>query len=146
MCDIIIRQAAESDLPVFAEIERECIAEPWSVESFRAEYNAAGAVFLAAESGGVICGFLTASSVLDEVNINNVAVREEYRRNGIGERLLYALEEQVSGFAAVINLEVRESNLPAIALYKKHGYAQNGLRKNFYRQPVENAVLMSKAV
>ena len=146
MCDIIIRQAAESDLPVFAEIERECIAEPWSVESFRAEYNAAGAVFLAAERGGVICGFLTASSVLDEVNINNVAVLPEYRRNGIGERLLCTLEEQVSGFAAVINLEVRESNLPAIALYKKHGYAQNGLRKNFYRQPVENAVLMSKAV
>lgn len=146
MCDIIIRQAAESDLPVFAEIERECIAEPWSVESFRAEYNAAGAVFLAAERGGVICGFLTASSVLDEVNINNVAVREECRRSGIGERLLCALEEQVSGFAAVINLEVRESNLPAIALYKKQGYAQNGLRKNFYRQPVENAVLMSKEV
>lgn len=146
MCDIIIRQAAESDLPVFAEIERVCIVEPWSVESFRAEYNAAGAVFLAAEVGGVICGFLTASSVLDEVNINNVAVLPEYRRNGIGDRLLRALEEQVSGFAAVINLEVRESNLPAIALYKKQGYIQNGLRKNFYRQPVENAVLMSKAV
>lgn len=146
MYDIIIRQAAESDLPVFAEIERECIAEPWSVESFRAEYNAAGAVFLAAERDGVICGFLTASSVLDEVNINNVAVREECRRSGIGERLLCALEEQVSGFAAVINLEVRESNLPAIALYKKRGYIQNGLRKNFYRQPVENAMLMSKMI
>ncbi|MGN0587807.1 MAG: ribosomal protein S18-alanine N-acetyltransferase [Oscillospiraceae bacterium] len=146
MNNVIIRQAAERDLPVFAEIESVCIAEPWSVESFRAEFAASGAVFLAAERDGVICGFLTASSVLDEVNINNVAVLSEYRRNGIGEKLLRALEEQVSGFAAVINLEVRESNLPAISLYKKLGYAQNGLRKNFYRQPVENAVLMSKTV
>lgn len=146
MDNITIRQAEERDLPVFAEIESECIAEPWSVESFRAEFAASGAVFLAAERDGVICGFLTASSVLDEVNINNVAVLPEYRRNGMGEKLLCELIKQVSDFAAVINLEVRESNLPAISLYKKLGFVQNGMRKNFYRKPVENAVLMSRMI
>lgn len=135
----------ESDLPALAAIETECIAEPWSLRSFESEFAANGAIFLAAEDeNGTICGFITASSVLDEVSINNVAVSALYRRKGIAQLLMGKLWEYAEEFAAFVTLEVRESNLPAISLYEKLGYERVGLRKNFYSSPVENAVLMTK--
>lgn len=141
----MVRKALESDLPALAAIEAECIAEPWSLRSFEREFAANGAIFLVAEGeNGRICGFLTASSVLDEVSINNVAVSALYRRNGIAQLLMGKLWEYTEEFAAFITLEVRESNLPAISLYEKLGYERVGLRKNFYSSPVENALLMTK--
>ncbi|MCD7731733.1 MAG: ribosomal protein S18-alanine N-acetyltransferase [Oscillospiraceae bacterium] len=141
-----IRNAEKTDLPRFAEIEAECIPTPWSIRAFESEFAAKGAIFLAADSGNGICAFLTASSVLDEVNINNVAVTVPFRRKGFGEALMNALEERVSSFAAAINLEVRESNVPAILLYEKLGYEQVGVRKGFYSNPTENALLMTKRI
>ncbi len=102
-------------------------------------------VLLAAETAeGTVCGFLTASGVLDEVNIEDVAVREQYRQRGAAKGLLTELLRRTEGNAARINLEVRESNFPAINLYKKFGFEPVGMRKDFYRDPRENAVLMTK--
>ena len=94
---------------------------------------------------GNVAGFLILSTVLDEAEIIEVAVLKDLRRNGIGSELM----TEVFGWCAEneilqIFLEVRESNFPARAYYKKYGFAENGLRKNYYRDPVENAVLMSK--
>ena len=142
---IIIRTANESDLESFAEISRECFSEPWSVNSFKSTFESEGAVLLAAvTSEDVVCGFLTASTVLDEVNIEDIAVRESYRQRGAAKGLLTELLRRTEGNAARINLEVRESNFPALNLYKKFGFEPVGLRKDFYRDPRENAVLMTK--
>ena len=138
----VIRKAVQSDLAAMCEIERECIADPWSLAAFESSFAADGAVFLAAEAeNGEVCGFITANAVLDEINIYNVAVREGFRRLGIASALLAKLEEEKP---RVINLEVRESNASAIALYEKCGFEQVGKRKNFYSKPTENAVLMTK--
>lgn len=139
-----IRKAVEGDLAAMYEIEQECIADPWSFAAFESSFAANGALFLAAESiNGEVCGFVTANAVLDEINIYNVAVKENYRRQGIATALLKELEK---GEPYSINLEVRESNASAIALYKKCGFEQVGIRKNFYSKPTENAVLMTKTV
>lgn len=138
----MIRKAVQGDLAAMCEIEKECIADPWSLAAFESSFAAEGAVFLAAEAeNGEICGFITANAVLDEINIYNVAVREGFRRLGIASALLSELEK-LKPYS--INLEVRESNASAIALYEKCGFEQVGKRKNFYSKPTENAVLMTK--
>ena len=138
----MIRKAVQSDLAAMCEIEKECIADPWSLAAFESSFAADGAVFFAAEAeNGEVCGFITANAVLDEINIYNVAVREGFRRLGIASALLSELEK-LKPYS--INLEVRESNASAIALYEKCGFEQVGKRKNFYSKPTENAVLMTK--
>ena len=135
-------RAVRGDLAAMCEIEQAYIAEPWSIAAFEGSFAADGAVFLCAKAeNGEVCGFLTANAVLDEINIYNIAVKEGFRRLGIATALLYELER---GRPYCINLEVRESNASAIALYTKCGFEQVGKRKNFYSKPTENAVLMTK--
>lgn len=137
-----IRRTVYNDIKNMAEIEMECIPGPWSVSSFEREFSARGSIFLmAVGENDEICGFITANAVLDEINIYNVAVKEKFRRQGIAYALLCELDKEN---AEMINLEVRESNSAAIALYKKCGFEQVGMRRNFYSAPVENAVLMTK--
>lgn len=138
----MIRKAFKDDLPFMAEIEKECIPEPWSLRSFETEFVREGAIFLTAEENDEVCGFVTASRVLDEVSIFNVAVTEKYRRRGIAQALMERLAE-ISADAAFITLEVRESNTAARQLYEKLGYKEVGMRKNFYSAPTENAILMT---
>lgn len=135
-------RAVRSDLAAMYEIEQVCIADPWSLAAFESSFAADGAVFLCAKAeNGEVCGFLTANAVLDEINIYNIAVKEGYRRLGIASALLNELEKDKP---YCINLEVRESNASAIALYMKCGFEQVGKRKDFYLKPTENAVLMTK--
>ena len=125
----MIRKAVQSDLAAMCEIEKECIADPWSLAAFESSFAADGAVFLAAEAeNGEVCGFITANAVLDEINIYNVAVREGFRRLGIASALLSELEK-LKPYS--INLE-------------KCGFEQVGKRRDFYSKPTENAVLMTK--
>ena len=90
-------------------------------------------------------GFLILSTVLDEAEIIEVAVSENLRRCGLGSELMNEVFDwcQKNGISQIF-LEVRESNFPARAYYKKFGFVEDGVRKNYYRDPVENAVLMSK--
>lgn len=101
-------------------------------------------VFTAMRDGRV-AGFLILSAVLDEAEILEVAVSGDLRRKGIASELMSEISNwcQKNGIAQIF-LEVRESNLPARAYYKKFGFSENGRRKNYYRDPVEDAVLMSK--
>lgn len=99
----------------------------------------------AAMRGENVAGFLILSTVLDEAEIIEVAVSENLRRCGLGSGLMdevfdWCRKNEISK----IFLEVRESNFPARMYYKKYGFVENGVRKNYYREPVENAVLMSK--
>ena len=90
-------------------------------------------------------GFLILSTVLDEAEILEVAVSENLKRCGLGSELMDEVLDwcRKNGISHVF-LEVRESNFPAREYYKKYDFAENGVRKNYYRDPVENAVLMSK--
>ena len=84
-------------------------------------------------------------TVLDECYIANVAVRNKFRRLGIGASLLGTAEKAaLYKNCSFISLEVRVSNTPAINLYEKHGYISQGQRKNFYSNPTENALIMTK--
>lgn len=92
-------------------------------------------------------GFLILSTVLDEAEIIEVAVAENLRRSGIASELMSELFEwcKKNGIARIL-LEVRESNFPARSYYKKFGFAEDGRRRNYYRDPVEDAVLMSETI
>jgi len=101
-------------------------------------------LFLAAERGGEILGYIGLMYVLDEGYISNVAVRPDFRRQGIAESLLSALETRARGMGlAFLTLEVRAGNGPAIALYEKRGFRSVGRRKNYYEKPTEDAILMT---
>ena len=99
---------------------------------------------LAAVDGDTLVGYIGVQTVLDEGYINNVAVRPEYRRRGIAAALISLLAERAQAIGlAFMTLEVRESNVPAIALYEKLGFTTVGKRKNYYEKPREDAILMT---
>ena len=139
---VSILPLAECHLPQVAELERLCFSEPWSQESLRLLLADGGFSVVAVEEGRVLAyGGMT--YVLDEGSVTNIAVRPECRRQGLGRRVTEGLlcGAKARGVRSVF-LEVRESNLPAVALYRSEGFVPCGMRKNFYRHPVESAILM----
>lgn len=132
-------------LSAVAELERVCFpADPWSEALYRAALdNPAVAILLALGEDGALLGYAVLSTVLDEGNLDNIAVAPAYRRQGVADALLSV----VTGFGrehlSRLMLEVRASNAPAIALYEKYGFAAVGRRKNYYDAPREDAVLMT---
>lgn len=127
------------------KIEKECFAHPWSRESLESLLsNDTSLFFSATENGGVI-GYIGMSAVIDEGYIFNVAVSENYRRQGVGSALINELitYAKKNNFC-FLTLEVRESNRNARSLYSKFGFIKVGERKDYYSSPKENAVLMTK--
>ncbi len=144
MSDIIIRKAAAEDVPAIAEIEKASIPQPWSEAAFADALTQENAVTLVAEADGEIAGFITGVFLFDNADIYSVATAEKYRKKGIGRKLLQAFFDTLPNEVETVGLEVRESNLAAISLYEKSGFERVGMRKNFYEQPRENAVLYTK--
>lgn len=138
---MIIKNMEKSDVPFVAEIEKECFSMPWSEQAFYDELENPYGVTLVAVVEGTVAGFLNVRDVLGEIYINNIAVKRNYRRRGIAQKLLLELEKRAYDF---ITLEVRESNESAIKLYEKMDYKRVGVRRNFYEKPTENAILMTK--
>jgi len=131
-------------LPQVAALEQVCFpADPWSENLFRAALENPGAAVLLAEEDGAVLGYAVLSAVLDEGNLDNIAVAPEYRRRGVADALLGALTGFGRECLALLTLEVRASNAPAIALYEKHGFRPVGRRRNYYSDPREDAVLMT---
>lgn len=143
--DYIITDAAERQLDAIEAIERECFSTPWTREQLATQLSGERHVFLAAEVDGQVAGYVGMMHVLDEGYISNVAVGGEFRRRGIGDALIEALLSRCESLGLVfVTLEVRRSNAPARALYEKHGFVAVGERRNYYEQPREDAVLMTK--
>ena len=132
-------------MPAVAALEQICFpSDPWSESVYRAALdNPAVAVLLAQGEDGTLLGYAVLSTVLDEGNLDNIAVAPEARRNGIADALLSTLTTFGREHLACLMLEVRSSNVPAIALYEKHGFAAVGRRKNYYTSPKEDAILMT---
>lgn len=135
----------ESHVSQIAELEMLCFSAPWSEASVREELSNSTAHFLTAVSDKMVLGYIGVHEICGEAYIANVAVHPDYRRLGLGERLMQtAYDGAKERECEFITLEVRKSNAPAIALYEKQGYNIAGERKNFYTDPVENGIIMTK--
>ncbi|MGN0710657.1 MAG: ribosomal protein S18-alanine N-acetyltransferase [Anaerovoracaceae bacterium] len=144
MSEMIIRMAEEKDAAEMAALDKVCFADPWSEASFRQELTENDrAFYIAAEIEGKVVGYAGLWAILDEGHITNVAVSPDYRRKGIGRAIVGTLVEaaEENGLTS-FTLEVRESNLPAQALYTEFGFEPAGLRKGYYLDNGENAVIM----
>ncbi len=126
-------------------MERQCFSAPWTREQLAAQLSDSMHIFLAAEDeNGRAVGYVGLMYVLDEGYISNVAVSSSRRREGIADMLLAELYSRAKAKKlSFLTLEVRESNIPAQSLYKKHGYTEVGRRKVYYSLPKEDAVLMT---
>ena len=134
-----------SDVPAVAELERKCFSDPWSERSVAAELENPLSLWLVALLGRTVVGYVGSQSVMEQADMMNIAVNPDYRRQGIAESLIERLvaelkDKQVSS----LTLEVRASNAPAIALYRKLGFSQVGKRPNYYRNPREDALILRK--
>ena len=140
-----INPMKEDHVAQVAALERQCFADPWSEGSIASELDNPLSLWLVAEQDGAVCGYVGSQTVLDETDMMNIAVRPDCRRQGIAaaliEELVARLKERGSH---ILRLEVRESNTPAIALYNSMGFTQLGIRKNYYRNPKENALILGK--
>ncbi len=143
---INLRRAKESDIEKVFEIEKESFKEPWSKSAFLSELMLPSdiALFYVAEENEEIKGYLLLHLFEEGVHIINIAVKKSERRKGIGTMMLKKAEEvALSKNIPLLVLEVRESNIPAINLYRKSGFYTLRVLKNYYTNK-ENALLMVK--
>ena len=140
-----IREMQVEDLTQVMELEESLFSGPWTKEGFFSFLMRDNTLFLVVEENGKILGYCGVLLVLDEGEITNVAVCRQRQREGIGQFLLSGLflllrERGIR----VLHLEVRESNRTAIRLYERMGFQKDGLRRNYYTDPSEDAVLMTR--
>ena len=144
---IKIEKMDESHVAPIAQLETLCFSDPWSETSIASELASRLSYWLVAVEDGQVLGYIGSQSVLGESDMMNVAVHPDHRRRGIAEMLVTALSHDLKERDNVcLTLEVRASNMPAIGLYEKLGFVQVGLRKNYYRNPREDALILRKAL
>jgi len=136
----------EADIPAVLVIEGLSFPNPWSDATFRGEVQNKGISFPVAivhELDQKVVGYILYWQIRDEVQITNIAIHPDFRGRGIGETVLKVILKEVRGKGATfVTLEVRSSNTPAISLYRKLGFKVLGMRKGYYRNPVEDAYVM----
>ena len=146
---VVIEPASKQALREIVELERASFSDPWSEISFAAVLNEPAAFFATARDGTSprVAGYVVAWFAADEGEIANLAVREPTRRRGIGAALLdAALDEGRRRGAQAIYLEVRDSNAAARALYASRNFDEVGRRRQYYRRPVEDAIVLRRSV
>ena len=142
---MILREMLVEDLDQVMEIETALFSPPWTKEGFFTYLTRKDAMFLVVEEKEKIIAYCGLLMVLDEGDITNVAVHPDRQREGIGHFLmdsLIRLAEQQG--VTTIHLEVRVGNDTAIRLYERMGFTRDGIRKNYYTDPVEDALLMTR--
>ena len=155
---LYLRPATEGDVDVVAHIESLSFSDPWSRSAFASLVGHDAALFLVGElatappgseakgARGEVAGYVVAWTAADEAEIANVAVAPGLRGRGVGARLLDAALAEVSRRGAeAVYLEVRESNTAARRLYASRGFEAVGRRKNYYRRPQEDALVLRRA-
>jgi ribosomal-protein-alanine N-acetyltransferase len=146
--DVLVRRAKVEDLPAILEIERASFSDPWSRSSFTALLERPRVHFSVAvdRATSAVVGHVVAWFVVDEAELANLAVLPSARGRRIGSVLLRsALSAAEDRGSAEMYLEVRASNAAAIALYTSHGFAEVGRRRDYYRKPVEDALILRRS-
>ena len=143
---IRVRIAKSSDLDDIYELDMQTFAMPCSKEALSYDIlENDNAFVIVAEYEGEFAGYADIWTVLDEADLNSIAVRVDFRRKGIGDAIMLAMTEILSANGvATINLEVRVSNMPAIKLYKKYGFNECGVRPGYYLDNGEDALIMKR--
>ena len=128
-----------------AELEKRCFNDPWSETSIASELNNRLSSWLVALDGDVVVGYVGSQTVLGETDMMNIAVHPDYRKQGIATELIQTLIDTLSKQGShSLMLEVRQTNEPAKNLYKALGFETVGIRKNYYRNPREDALILRK--
>ena len=141
---LALRPMVEADLAAILDIERASFGTPWRATHFLHELrNNRWAINRVGELDGAVIAYACLWCIHEELKINNIAVREDHRGEGVGRWLLLCLlrEGLVRG-CEIATLEVRPGNLAALALYRSHGFEQVGRRRDYYG-PGEDALLMT---
>lgn len=134
-----IRKTDLKDLPALSEIEKKCFLDCRNEKALFSELEMPYSLYFTAEENGKTAGYLSGYLVCGQLDIMRLAVLPDFRRKGIAEALI----KEAAAHCERITLEVRESNIPALSLYKKTGFTVDCVRKDYYSSPTENAVLMS---
>jgi len=142
---IEICKAEPRHLPEIVRIEREHFPAPcWSAEFIERKLHDPTVRFLVAEAEGRVLGYAVLQPILPEAELLNIAVDQPAQRQGIARQLIvHLLNEAIGQGIRTIHLEVRASNAPALTLYRTLGFMQTGLRRDYYQNPMEDAVLMT---
>ena len=142
---MIITNMREQHVSQVAELEKLCFSDPWSESSVASELNNQLALWMVAEDNGRVAGYVGSQTVMGESDMMNVAVHPDYRKQGIATTLIVGLVEELRKREShCLTLEVRASNENAISLYRKLEFQQVGCRKNYYRNPKEDALILRK--
>lgn len=136
-----IIKATEKNIPDILKIEEECFSTPWSERSIAESLSNPDSYFYISFADGNAAGYIGLQIFSGEGYVTNVAVLPEHRKKGIAKALI---EKALQNEMEFITLEVRVSNIPAINLYKQFGFEEVGIRPKFYREPEENALLMTR--
>lgn len=143
----VFRKMTDADVECIAELEKQIFSDAWTSNSIYETSRQQQAFIVVAEEEGEIAGYCIVYYVMDEGEIARIAVDSSYRRRGVGRGLLdYTCECCREKCVERLLLDVRESNESARAFYKRYGFAEDGIRKNFYDMPKEHAVLMSRMI
>lgn len=140
---MIIRKITQEDLTAAVAIESACFRQNWSTAMLEESFASAWNLFLGAEEEGKLIGYGLLSVIAGEGEVLRIAVLEGFRQRGIGRELLEVMAEAARQKGAEgLTLEVRESNLAARKLYLCAGFQEEGRRKDYYREPKEDAIIM----
>ena len=142
---MIITKMSQCHVPQIAELEKLCFNDPWSENSIASELDNRLSCWLVAIANDKVVGYVGSQTVLGETDMMNIAIHPDYRKQGIATELISALIEALNERGShSLMLEVRASNEPAKSLYLKMGFDVVGVRKNYYRNPREDALILRK--
>lgn len=141
----VIRMKSD-DIPEAAVLEREVFPDPWSEAMLRSGFAADSQLYFCARGqNGVLAGYAAVMTVLDEGELLRIGVTPRFRRQGVADLLMEKIfQTAAERKLAFMMLEVRKGNTPAVRLYEKYGFSQEGIRRNYYQNPAEDALIMRK--
>lgn len=143
--DLTIERMREGDLVEILRIEKESFSDPWTRESFLEDINKDFTYPAVAREDGELVAYTCLWKIEDELQIANIAVDKEHRCQGIAQKLMeWIMEQGLKQKCKSVTLDVRVTNSVALTLYRKLGFERIGRRKNYYRFPVEDAIIMEK--
>lgn len=139
---IYIQKSMSSHIDAIYSISNSNIKNSWSIKSFTEDFNNIFSEYFSLMYKNQVIGFLSIWIIIDEITITNISIHNKYRGIGLSNYLMKYLIDNYNEYT--IFLEVRESNNIAINLYKKFNFKEIGIRRKYYKSPIENAIIMKK--